>query len=83
MLSRLLALALILLPFPAAAGVKETVSQLAPQALVLVVDAKGNELVAQNADEPFVPASVAKIVTTWLAMQTLGGDPNKINPLPP
>lgn len=74
MLSRLLALALILLPFPAAAGVKETVAQLAPQALVLVVDAKGNELVAQNADEAFVPASVAKIVTTWLAMQTLGGN---------
>jgi D-alanyl-D-alanine carboxypeptidase/D-alanyl-D-alanine-endopeptidase (penicillin-binding protein 4) len=31
-------------------------------------------LVAQNADEPFVPASVAKIVTAWLAMEVLGGD---------
>ena len=28
-----------------------------------VIDAEGNELVAQNADEPFVPASVVKIVT--------------------
>ena len=41
---------------------------------MLVVDAKGNELVAQNADEPFVPASVTKIVTAWLAMEVLGGD---------
>ena len=43
-------------------------------ALVLVMDAQGNELVAQNADEPFVPASVAKIVTAWVAMQVLGAD---------
>ena len=41
---------------------------------MLVVDAKGNELVAQNADQPFVPASVTKIVTAWLAMAVLGGD---------
>jgi serine-type D-Ala-D-Ala carboxypeptidase/endopeptidase (penicillin-binding protein 4) len=38
-----------------------------------VMDAKGNELVAQNTDEPFVPASVTKIVTAWLAMEVLGG----------
>ncbi len=25
-------------------------------------------------DEPFVPASVTKIVTAWLAMEVLGGD---------
>jgi D-alanyl-D-alanine carboxypeptidase/D-alanyl-D-alanine-endopeptidase (penicillin-binding protein 4) len=31
-------------------------------------------LVAQNTDEPFVPASVTKIVTAWLAMEVLGGD---------
>jgi D-alanyl-D-alanine carboxypeptidase/D-alanyl-D-alanine-endopeptidase (penicillin-binding protein 4) len=42
--------------------------------LVLVMDEKGIELVAQNADQPFVPASVAKIVTAWLAMEVLGGD---------
>jgi D-alanyl-D-alanine carboxypeptidase/D-alanyl-D-alanine-endopeptidase (penicillin-binding protein 4) len=30
--------------------------------------------VVQNADKPFVPASVAKIVTSWLAMEVLGGD---------
>ena len=41
---------------------------------MLVIDGTGKELVAQNADEPFVPASVAKIVTAWLAMQVLGGD---------
>src|SRR5580692_12620949 len=74
MLSRLLALALLLLPGPVLAGVKETVASLAPQGLVLVVDANGQELLAQNADEPFVPASVTKIVTAWLAMETLGGD---------
>ena len=31
-------------------------------------------MLAQNADEPFVPASVTKIVTAWLAMEVLGGD---------
>jgi D-alanyl-D-alanine carboxypeptidase/D-alanyl-D-alanine-endopeptidase (penicillin-binding protein 4) len=56
------------------AGAKEMVAALAPSALVLVMDEKGNELVAQNADKPFVPASVTKIVTSWLAMEVLGGD---------
>ena len=74
MWSRLLALALLLLPTPALAGVKEDVAALAPSGLVLVMDAAGNELVAQNTDKPFVPASVTKIVTAWLAMEVLGGD---------
>jgi D-alanyl-D-alanine carboxypeptidase/D-alanyl-D-alanine-endopeptidase (penicillin-binding protein 4) len=74
MWSHLLAFALLLLPAPALAGVTEKVAALAPTGLVLVVDAAGNELVAQNADEPFVPASVTKIVTAWLAMEVLGGD---------
>src|SRR5436190_4707862 len=74
MWSRPLALALLLLHAPALAGVKEKVAALAPQGLVLVMDAEGNELVAQNTDEPFVPASVTKIVTAWLAMEVLGGD---------
>jgi serine-type D-Ala-D-Ala carboxypeptidase/endopeptidase (penicillin-binding protein 4) len=71
---RSLALALLLLAAPALAGVEEKVAALAPQGLVLVMGAKGNELVAQNTDEPFVPASVTKIVTAWLAMEVLGGD---------
>ncbi len=71
---RLFAFAMLLLPFPALAGVKEKVAALAPSALVLVMDAEGGELVAQNADQPFVPASVAKIVTAWMAMEVLGGD---------
>src|SRR5271169_954788 len=74
MWSRLLALALLLLPASALADVKEKVAALAPSGLVLVVDGKGNELVVQNADEPFVPASVTKIVTAWLALEVLGGD---------
>jgi serine-type D-Ala-D-Ala carboxypeptidase/endopeptidase (penicillin-binding protein 4) len=74
MWSRPLALALLLLSAPALAGVKETVAALAPQGVVLVTDAQGADLVAQNADEPFVPASVAKIVTCWLALEVLGGD---------
>ena len=74
MWSRLLALALLLLSAPALAGVKEKVAALAPSGLVLVLDAEGNELVAQNADELFVPASVTKIVTAWLAVEALGGD---------
>ncbi len=74
MWSRLLLLALILQPARAFADVKEKVAALAPSALVLVMDAEGKELVAQNADEPFVPASVTKIVTAWLALQVLGAD---------
>src|SRR5215471_17316717 len=69
-----LAGALLLPPAQALAGAKEQVAALAPSGLVLVMDEKGNELVAQNAQQPFVPASVAKIVTAWLAMEVLGGD---------
>ena len=71
---RLLILVLLLLPVPALAGAKEKVAALAPSGLVLVVAADGNELVAQNAEEPFVPASVTKIVTAWLALEVLGAD---------
>jgi serine-type D-Ala-D-Ala carboxypeptidase/endopeptidase (penicillin-binding protein 4) len=74
MWSRLLALALLLLPATAVADVKGKVAALAPSAVVLVVNGQGSELVAQNADEPFVPASVTKIVTAWLALEVLGGD---------
>ncbi len=76
MRSRLLALVLLLLPAsaPVLAGVKETIATLAASATVLVVDSQGNELIAQNADKPFVPASVTKIVTSWLALETLGAD---------
>jgi len=74
MWSRLLLLALLLQPAQALAEVKEKVAALAPSGLVLVMDADGKELVAQNADEPFVPASVTKIVTAWLALQVLGAD---------
>jgi serine-type D-Ala-D-Ala carboxypeptidase/endopeptidase (penicillin-binding protein 4) len=76
MSARLLAFActLLLLPAQALAGAKEKVAALAPSGVVLVMDEKGNELVAQNADKPFVPASVAKLVTAWLAMDVLGPD---------
>jgi D-alanyl-D-alanine carboxypeptidase/D-alanyl-D-alanine-endopeptidase (penicillin-binding protein 4) len=74
MWSRLLTLALLLLSAPALADVKEKVAALAPSGVVLVVDLEGSELVAQTADEPFVPASVTKIVTAWLALEVLGGD---------
>src|SRR3954453_15067829 len=72
--SHLLACALFLLPAQALAGAREKLAALAPSGLVLVTDEKGNELVAQNADKPFVPASVTKIVTAWLAMEVLGAD---------
>ncbi len=74
MWSRLLLIALVLSPAPALAGVKETVAALAPSGQVLVVDAEGTALVAQNTDKPFVPASVTKIVTAWLALAVLGAD---------
>jgi D-alanyl-D-alanine carboxypeptidase/D-alanyl-D-alanine-endopeptidase (penicillin-binding protein 4) len=69
-----LACALLLLPNQARADARQKVAALAPSAVVLVVDGNGNELVAQNADKPFVPASVTKIVTAWLAMEVLGAD---------
>ncbi|WP_244445210.1 D-alanyl-D-alanine carboxypeptidase [Microvirga sp. BSC39] len=62
------------MPARVLAGAREKLAALAPSGLVLVMDEKGNELVAQNADKPFVPASVAKIVTAWLAMEVLGAD---------
>jgi serine-type D-Ala-D-Ala carboxypeptidase/endopeptidase (penicillin-binding protein 4) len=74
MWSRLPLLALLLQPAPALADAKEKVAALAPSGLVLVVDADGKELVAQNADQPFVPASITKIVTAWLALEVLGRD---------
>ena len=63
MRSCLLALALLLLPASALAGLKETIAAIAPSATVLVVDSKGDELIAQNAEAPFVPASVTKIAS--------------------
>lgn len=76
MWSRLLVVtcALILLATPTLAGVKEKIAAIAPSGLVLVLDDQGNELVAQNIDQSFSPASVTKIVTAWLAMEVLGGD---------
>jgi serine-type D-Ala-D-Ala carboxypeptidase/endopeptidase (penicillin-binding protein 4) len=74
---RLFALALLLLPAAAFADVaelKDKVAALAPTGIVLVVDRDGQELIAQNVDKPFVPASVTKVVTAWLAMAVLGGD---------
>ncbi len=74
LLALALACALLLLPAQALASAKEKLAARAPSGLVLVMDEKGTELVAQNADKPFVPASVAKIVTAWLAMEVLGAD---------
>lgn len=73
---RLLALilALFLLPQAAQAGLEDKIAAAAPSGVVLVLDDKGNALVAQNADRDFVPASVAKIVTAWLALEVLGSD---------
>ena len=68
------ACAMLLLPAPALAGAKEKIAALAPSGVVLAIDEEGKELVAQNADKSFVPASVTKIVTAWLAMEVLGGD---------
>ncbi|MDA4848163.1 D-alanyl-D-alanine carboxypeptidase/D-alanyl-D-alanine-endopeptidase [Hoeflea poritis] len=76
MWSHLLAIAcaLLLLTTQSLAGAQEDIKAIAPSGLVLVVDEKGNELVAQNVDRAFGPASVAKIVTAWLAMEVLGED---------
>ena len=79
MWSRLLIIVLLLVPAQglsatAHAGAKERVRALAPKGIVLVIDEQGNELIAQNVDKPFVPASVAKVVTAWLAMEVLGPD---------
>jgi len=67
-------IALLLMPAAGLAEPKEKIAALAPSALVLVVNDKGDELIAQNVDQPFVPASVTKIVTSWLALEVLGSD---------
>lgn len=69
-----LTLALICLCRPVLAGVEDKVAAAAPSGVVLVLDEKGNDLVAQNTGRSFVPASVAKLVTAWLALEVLGGD---------
>jgi len=69
-----LVLALLLLPAPALADAAKKVAAMAPSGLVLVMDEQGNEVIAQNADKPFVPASVTKVVTAWLALEVLGAD---------
>jgi D-alanyl-D-alanine carboxypeptidase/D-alanyl-D-alanine-endopeptidase (penicillin-binding protein 4) len=79
MWSRLLILACVFLSVQgladaAFAGAKERVRALAPNGIVYVIDEQGNVLIDQNADKPFVPASVAKVVTAWLAMEVLGPD---------
>lgn len=70
----ILTIILILPTFSAEAGIRDTVRALAPNGLVLVVDETGKVLVSRNANKPFIPASVAKIATAWLAMEMLGGD---------
>ena len=57
---------------PAMSGLKEKVAALAPSGLVLVLDENGKTLMAQNSGKAFVPASVAKVATAWLAMEVLG-----------
>lgn len=74
LLCTLVAASLQILPSHALTGAAQKVKALAPSGLVYVIDADGNELISQNADKPFVPASVAKVVTAWLAMETLGAD---------
>ena len=69
-----IACTLILLTVQAVAGAKEDIAAIAPAGKVLVLDEKGNALVSHNANGAFSPASVAKIVTAWLAMEALGGD---------
>lgn len=68
----MLMLALSILP--AQADIADTIRKLAPNAIVLVVDEKDEPLVAQSPDKPFTPASIAKIVTGWMALTVLGSD---------
>ncbi len=66
-----LALSLFVLTNSAVAGIKEKIAALAPSGVVFVIDEEDNVLVTQKADKPFVPASVTKIVTAWMAMEVL------------
>ncbi len=69
-----LAFSLFVLTNSAVAGIKEKIAALAPSGVVFVIDEEDNVLVTQKADKPFVPASVTKIVTAWLAMEVLGSN---------
>ncbi|WP_421856465.1 D-alanyl-D-alanine carboxypeptidase/D-alanyl-D-alanine-endopeptidase [Oricola sp.] len=64
----------LLLAAPATADINKKIAAVAPNGLVLVLGKDDEVLLARNADTPFVPASVAKIVTAWLAMEVLGPD---------
>ncbi|MER0238364.1 D-alanyl-D-alanine carboxypeptidase [Fulvimarina sp. MAC8] len=66
--------AFALLIVPASADTADRIAAMAPSGLVLVLDEDGEDLVAQNTGKPFVPASVAKVVTAWLAIKVLNGD---------
>lgn len=66
--------AFLMLALPASADTAGRIASMAPSGLVLVLGEDGEDMVARNAEKPFVPASVAKVVTAWLAMEVLGGD---------
>lgn len=70
----ILAFLLVLFSPKAHAELEEKIRSLAPNGLVHIVDEAGEALFSQNADEAFVPASVAKIATAWLAIEVLGAD---------
>lgn len=67
-------LLLILLCGTAFADINKKIASLAPSGVVLVLDEKGDALASRNSDKTFTPASVAKVVTAYLAMEVLGGD---------
>ena len=69
-----IAVALVLLAGPALASAEKKIAAMAPSGLVLVLEEDGKDLLARNAEKRFVPASVTKIVTAWLAMEVLGAD---------
>ena len=70
----LCAVCLLFISRPALADIQSDIAALAPSGIVLVLDSDGKELVARNVDQTFVPASTAKIVTAWLAIEVLGRD---------
>ncbi len=69
-----LMLAFLLLPALAHADINKKIAAAAPNGLVFVLDGKGEALASRNADRKFAPASVAKVVTAYLAMEVLGDD---------
>ena len=70
--SIILMLSLFLVPAAKGQAAPPTISGLGPQDALLVVDPSGKTILAHNPDQPMVPASTLKVLTSLAALHYLG-----------